>query len=211
MERKHQCFANTQTTEDLMLLCYTQRFYVRQLKPLLTGKISIHSQIKITVTFFTCFHHASELQSCRRVESDFPPQLNFYFYLVDVMLGNTWGMWFALQIQVYGCFFIARNNIYSHKMSGIDGNLGKCKRKYFSESLSSRSVGFIATNVSSYKCGTTSVCGEYETAMFLIIGSSPLCHTECIFMSEENSAKSFLNGYISSCLVQKMTQAAWSW
>lgn len=96
-------------------------------------------------------------------------------------------------------------------MSGIDGNLGKCKRKYFSESLSSRSVGFIATNVSSYKRGTASVCGEYETAMFLIIGSSPLCHTECIFMSEEISAKSLPNGYVSSCLVQKMTQAAWSW
>lgn len=86
MERKHQCFANTQTTEDLMLLCYTQRFYVRQLKPLLTGKISIHSQIKITVTFLLVF---TMQVNCSL--ADFPPQLNFYFYLVDVMLGNTWG------------------------------------------------------------------------------------------------------------------------
>lgn len=175
--------------------------YGRQLKSLGRKKYD-PSQIKAMII---CFHLVlPNWWKLLEKRTGLVPQLNFYSYYIYVTLGNTWGMWFALQIQVHDCFLIARNNTYCHKICYID-NSWKYKRKYFvSQSL------FLCYWA---QCSVMPACtsgGQHQSLVntrqlhFYRTSSPPSCYPLSTYLCQERWVQIvFQIGYICSCSLKR--------
>lgn len=120
------------------------------------------------------------------------------------MLGSTWGMWFALQIQAHSCFLIVRNCIYCHKISHVD-NSGKRKRKYFQWVRAFSCVTGLNAEWCQLVPSEDNIRLWWVSELhFYTTGSSPFCYPLCTYLCQERWAQNvFQIGCICSCSVKR--------